>query len=285
MSCGSNIILYWHAYLNFSSESFEQILIKHIDLIDKRLKVCLKDTPMHSAAGVNNHMAISMLLKHGSTSINAKDINGDTPLHIATRSKSVDAVRALLSSGCHVDICNNNKMTAIHEACKNNDIDVLSVFCECRKDMVNVVDDDGNSLIHLAIKYGHYHTVEILMQWGCKMINSKNKNGMHPLHQVLYIRDAPYTAYITEILATWGCNIDQLDRNGYTPLDVALLSAPLKNMAVLLIALGAYTKYKDDYHNYYRSLILSEQEIADIRYRVYFARSLTSRLCFDPDIY
>ena len=56
-----------------------------------------------------------LLLEHG-LEVDHTDVNGDTPLHIATRASSASLILMLLKFGANFDIKNNNQLTAKEEA-------------------------------------------------------------------------------------------------------------------------------------------------------------------------
>lgn len=85
------------------------------------------------------------------------------------------------------------------------------------KDENYIRDSKGNSLLHLASKYGDHEAVDELIERGSSL-SSKNSLDITPLHlAVKYNHDK-----VVQILLSNGVNIDSKDKNGHTPLYYAV---------------------------------------------------------------
>ncbi|GIK15190.1 MAG: hypothetical protein BroJett003_01540 [Planctomycetota bacterium] len=72
------------------------------------------DTPLHSAAHSGNRSAIEILI-HAGANVNAADRNRNTPLHYAA-SGDAEVIRTLLKLGAKPDVQNVNGITPLHWA-------------------------------------------------------------------------------------------------------------------------------------------------------------------------
>ena len=60
--------------------------------------------------------------------INAKDINGDSPLHHAIRNSSLKITNILIQNNANVNIQNNSGETPLHFACSNENNDIIDIL-------------------------------------------------------------------------------------------------------------------------------------------------------------
>ena len=79
-------------------------------------------TPIHIAADKCNLNIFQYLMNTSNSSIQPKDINGDTPLHIAVLSGCIEIVKIYLNSDSSVnkEPRNNNGNTPLHHAALQN---------------------------------------------------------------------------------------------------------------------------------------------------------------------
>jgi len=76
-------------------------------------------TPLHVAAGYNNTEIVKFLLNWQGTEmvdLEAKNMYGETPLHMAVKNSSCESTNLLLERGAHIEAKANNGMTPLHLA-------------------------------------------------------------------------------------------------------------------------------------------------------------------------
>ena len=94
------------------------------------------DTPLHTAAGTPNIDNLKWLIENGA-SIDAKNKNGDTPLHIAAKGSNINVLMCLIENGAVVTEKNIHGYTPIYYAAKNDRDDIVNYLTKIMK------NDDG----------------------------------------------------------------------------------------------------------------------------------------------
>ncbi|MDN5247702.1 MAG: ankyrin repeat domain-containing protein [Wolbachia endosymbiont of Tyrophagus putrescentiae] len=134
-------------------------------------------------------------------SINVKNENNNTPLFFAVQDNRYELVKTLLEKGAKVDIVDKNGFTIFHYALKNKNLEMLKLlfsqkvkidedgvtakkidYDQAKELCKNIRDNEGNTLLHQAVKWGCGEEVlSFLVEHGID-INAKNKNGVAPIH-------------------------------------------------------------------------------------------------------
>ncbi|XP_065573462.1 serine/threonine-protein phosphatase 6 regulatory ankyrin repeat subunit C-like [Artemia franciscana] len=180
----------------------------------------LTDTPLHLAVISGDFEVIKMVLDKGAD-VNARDIYGKSPLHLAASSKcSQTVVECLLKFGADVNIRNNNGESPLHLAaisgCSQTVVECLLKFGAD----VNIRNDNGESPLHLAATSGCSQTVvECLFKFGAD-VNAMTKYNKSPLHL------AAFRGYsqIAECLLRSGADVNARDFYKQSPLHLAAIT-------------------------------------------------------------
>ena len=116
----------------------------------------------------------------------------------------------------------NRGVTAMHEAAKNNHLEMLQVMAKKGAD-VNITQDEpagaGDTPLHLACSYGNAEVVKFLIEAGADD-TIQNINGEIPAHYAVKkkrFREERKGEKIAEVLGALS-SVDIADNNGTTPL-------------------------------------------------------------------
>lgn len=120
------------------------------------------------------------LLERGAF-VNAQNVNGQTPLHIACQKRSADLVRILLDAGADVNLSDVRFDAPIHLACQGGSLEVLHMVMEKSLCKMGCEGHRGNSLLHYAAQFGHVDLARHIMDEGTP-VDIKNEFGETPLH-------------------------------------------------------------------------------------------------------
>lgn len=104
-------------------------------------------TPMHIAMSANYTDIFTLLVNK--SDLNAKYMNGWTPLHIACREQRLSAVNILLQAACDVNIQDNTGKTPLHIAAGEKDTSIVEKLLELKCN-VNLCDKNGQTALAYA---------------------------------------------------------------------------------------------------------------------------------------
>lgn len=116
---------------------------------------------LHVATESGNLNAVYALV-HSGCDVTARDVTGATALHNATREGHREVVKCLISAGCNVNAEQNTGETALHLAVSRDHYDIAVDLLFARAN-VDAKDATGQTALHLAAAGGYHHTVKILL--------------------------------------------------------------------------------------------------------------------------
>jgi hypothetical protein len=174
-------------------------------------------------ASEEGHSSLVELLLEVGINVNFKDSDKRTSLDYAMSGKRSQAavLKILLQAGASVTAVDPfQKETPLHRAAKRFGAGYRSaivLLLEANAD-VDAVDENGNTPLHLAAKFGPVETVEELIAANANL-EKADSQGCTALHLAAdsYVRE-----YVVEKLLSAGCNSLARDLRGEIALDLAL---------------------------------------------------------------
>lgn len=245
--------------------------------------VGVTDPLCHAIADCNLSL-VQSLLGRGGDDINGRDINGRTPLHLASACSTVDIVQCLLEHGAYLVPRQKDGKAAIDIACIRGDVDIVSVLLRQdakNRDRFNAGHDNCDTVpgdrefddinvpfsqheilispLHLAVSYNNLSLVENLVQeW-----NADIHQRMEMVEGSLNRGDAHYYGlerYLTPLALALRL-----------PLDAA------QRMTRLLFKLGASSEEKvDEYVSVLQACITSRPALLDTYFDADFEGTVRS---------
>ncbi|XP_076395542.1 uncharacterized protein LOC143265743 isoform X1 [Megachile rotundata] len=204
--------------LHFAAKGPSLEVIKFI--LNHNLSVNVKNidgqSPLHIAAAYNRRDIVQFFVKNRDLCIDDKDCNGKTPLHIAAQNGNTDIVNILLKNSADHNIKDVVGFSPLHSAVKNNHINVVQILMKKEVDADDNEVKGGFTSLHIAAENGHLETVNFLLKNGAN-VNAKNDREGTSL--LLAAINGHLEVVNTLILNNADLNVRAVD--GYT----ALLSA------------------------------------------------------------
>ena len=143
------------------------------------------NTPLHYAALGGHCEAVHTLVNRGHANVNSLNKEGNTPLHCACKAGAADVLEVLLADGrAKSDIQTLSGRTALHLCTQNMNAHVLLevLLRHSSLQTVNICSDSKDTALHLAVRYGKWRCVQMLLQAGADT-SVVNKAGCTPLHE------------------------------------------------------------------------------------------------------
>lgn len=106
-------------------------------------------TPLHTLAGYGNIELIKLLIEYGADIDDHTTHIGNTPLHIAAWEGQIKAIEVLVAAGADINIHNFNGYTPLHNAAGNTSVDIVMLLLRLGADL-DALDNDGNTPLDMA---------------------------------------------------------------------------------------------------------------------------------------
>ncbi|GBM77471.1 Ankyrin-3 [Araneus ventricosus] len=149
-----------------------------ISKLDINLKGPNGQTLLHHAA-VSGSLEIFKRLIEKGAAINCKDSTGAKPIHIAAREGHQDIVEYFLTEGLDIDDRGENGWSLLHYTAAGNQSEICKFFLKnCLN--VNVVDAHGCTPLHVAAQMGNADVLHILLHYGA-FYDFRNERNETPL--------------------------------------------------------------------------------------------------------
>uniref|UniRef100_A0ABD2XA48 Uncharacterized protein n=1 Tax=Trichogramma kaykai TaxID=54128 RepID=A0ABD2XA48_9HYME len=177
--------------------------------------------------------------------IDARDHSNETPLKVALRRNKKKVAEFLLRRGADPNQVTETNKTFLHELCSTDRIDLVEIFfkndSEKRRPVqVDVLDDEGNAPLHLALESDQKEAAELLLRNGANPNLARAIDGYTPLHIICSKKQTDYIKIFFDInhANDRKVDIDAKAYDGNTPLHLALLLR-FPRMTELLLRRGA----------------------------------------------
>ena len=134
------------------------------------------NTPLHLA--IVSGRAVKTLICDGKADVTARDDKGNTPLHVAALLGREDAVKLLINEfGCDINVIGSLGRSLLHSACASNNVSLVRFVSQHISPWV--VDDNGDTPLHICARLGYTESVEALLELDPPVM-IRNKVGQSP---------------------------------------------------------------------------------------------------------
>ena len=227
-------------------------------------------TPLHLAA-MYGHSAIAKYLLESNADTSVQDSSGATPLHEAVRYGHTEIARALLNSGADVNARDNLGKTPVMIIIPKDKIaETYKLLISFRADL-SIKDMFGDTILHNAsmLNVGA-DTFAILIAGGAD-VDARNKEGVTPLAIAVQKNDLA----TVKLLTAAGANIHTQDTNGNSPLSIALAGSP--EMLEAVVNSANVTLQDSDGNTPLHLALLTDAPLAKIQYIISLTNDVNIR--------
>uniref|UniRef100_A0A668AB57 Ankyrin repeat domain 52 n=1 Tax=Myripristis murdjan TaxID=586833 RepID=A0A668AB57_9TELE len=186
--------------------------------IDCANSVNVPVSPLHLAA-YNGHCEALRLLSETLVSLDVRDIEGRTALHLAAQRGFTQCVEVLLKHQASCTLKDyKHKWTPLHTAAAEGQMDCLLILVN-RKEMADIIDstdDQGQTALMLAALGSHTDCVHILLEKGAQA-DAADRKGRTALHRAAMVGSEDCICALLEHGASALCR----DSQGRTPMHLA----------------------------------------------------------------
>ena len=167
-------IMLFNAVENNDGLAATEVLIKYPNTINSRNYQW--QTSLHICAEHKNTLIAQDLIRQGAK-LDFKDLNGDTPLHDAFHLSNDNFAELLIEKDANYCIPNNDGDTALHLAIKSkNTYLIKEMLQQTSKLKINICDQEGNTPLMLAARDRNIDVVKLLLEAKAKT-TLRNHNG------------------------------------------------------------------------------------------------------------
>ncbi|KAG5868555.1 hypothetical protein JTB14_019499 [Gonioctena quinquepunctata] len=213
------------AYVNEVNDSDESAL-HYVDVVrlllengaDVKLQTRQHESAFHYVALAGNNDVLMEMISHMSTTdaqkgLNRQNVNGWTPLLIASRKGHIDLVNNLLANHARVDVFDLEGRSALHLAAEQGYLPVCDSLLT-HKAFINSKSRNGRTALHLAAMNGYVHLVQFLIKDHNAVIDILTLKKQTPLH----LAAAAGQIEVCKLLLELGADIDATDEHGQKPI-------------------------------------------------------------------
>ena len=169
---------------------------------DKNVKGYKGRSILHSACAAGE-ATVQILICDYKADVTARDDEGNTPLHVAAMNGREDVVKFLVNKpGCDVKVIGQLGWSLLHSACVSNEASLVRFVSQHISPWV--VDDNGDTPLHICARLGNVHSVKALLELDPPVM-SRNKLGQTP--RDLEKMKKPTIRYIDEYMKDHKGNI------------------------------------------------------------------------------
>lgn len=190
---------------NVFNQSKAESMLKNVDIkaVDKNGK-----NFYHHVVAHENVESIKWLAKY-KLDINKEDNEGGTPLIIAAKAGMINAIKTLIAKGADINYKNKFGRNALQEAVLQGNTKAFDDLYRVLEDK-NPVDNQGNTLLSLAILSNNIHMITKILDLGTIDINAKDKEGK----TVLFHKSCLLQPEILKTLIQYDINLSEVDNEG-----------------------------------------------------------------------
>ncbi|MBJ2154465.1 ankyrin repeat domain-containing protein [Variovorax sp. IB41] len=175
---------------------------------------------LHKAAWHGDLPKLKALVASGA-SLDARDVKGRTPLHVATYARQREAIKLLARAGANLDLLEDDRYDAVTIASVADDVTTLTLLLSLGAKAGQTTSRyDGTALI-AAAHLGHDEVVRRLIAAGAPLDHVNNLHWTAVIESIVLGDGGPRHQRTLAALLDAGASVKLTDRQGNTPLQLA----------------------------------------------------------------
>lgn len=187
--------------------------ISNVNIVNNYYGIRGGNTPLHYAAG-DSIEKVKLLIRMGAD-VNTVNKHGKTPLFFATEMDKMETVKLLIKEGANVNNIDTMGYTPFLLTVDLNNIELFKILLNLGAN-VNISTKHANTSLHTASALSNTEMVNLLIQEGVDVNAVISRRT--PLHGAAQENNVE----MAELLINLGANVNLTDRNGKTPLQLAI---------------------------------------------------------------
>ncbi|KAK6273961.1 hypothetical protein POUND7_011044 [Theobroma cacao] len=183
------------------------------------LEVDASTTSLHVAASAGHTDVAKEILKARQEFSWKKDKHGCTPLHLSCSKGHLEITRELLRLDADLSSLQDNEgRTPLHWAAVKGRVNIIDEILSISIESAEMITKHGETVLHLAVKNNQYEAVRYLVENLniTKLVNLPDNDG----NTVLHIATAGKLTTMVIYLLKLGLDVNAINRKGFTALDV-----------------------------------------------------------------
>ncbi|KAK9204169.1 hypothetical protein WN943_014427 [Citrus x changshan-huyou] len=203
-------------------------------ILDNFDRIPFIETPLHAAARSGNVELAMEIIRLKPSFAKKPNQDGFSPMHLALQNGQTQTVLQLIDTDPElVRVRGREGITPLHHASEDGDLYLLEKFLSVCPKSLEDVTNKGDTALHIALKNDKVEAFQVLTRcppsviglkeadqcYNKRILNSKNRDGSTLLH----IATSKNQVQIVRCLLNCKVEINSLNSDGLTPLDITLL--------------------------------------------------------------
>jgi len=138
-----------------------------------------KTSPLHAASFEGFDEIVRLLVSSNSSIVNAKDIDGVTPLMLGAQENRVDVIKTLLEANANIDESDNTGSTALMVAVGSNHVESVSALLQASPDL-SLRNNRGCTVLWISAASGNESIAQMLLSNGAS-VSDRSNDGHLPI--------------------------------------------------------------------------------------------------------
>lgn len=195
------------------------------------------ETVLHLAAASGSLDMVNFMLEKG-VPADAASSRYTTPLHLAVKAGASNCVQRLIAAGADVNCRTDQFVTPLHQAAHGGHPHLITELLDAGA-LIDAKDADGRTPLHWAARHARVPIMKLLLARGADSCMEDRE-----LDQAIHFAALADSASGVQLLLDAGVNVNARGAGGRTPMHVAVC-ANARDVGALLTERGANNNFSD----------------------------------------